>query len=328
MLEKYDVFYDKENQCYQVRTKSNVFVIEFDDDLKYQVFEYIVNNNKSSKVIAKELLEKFEKSIVVDVFYNLNEFGLLSETESNFVKDVFGIQTSNKKDYEYCQVLSNHDILILGKGSLSNKIKEVLTALSLEVVNEINIDSVENDYDMIENIVANYDFFVFDSSCWNPSILEKFNIIALKHNKSWLYIGGLEGHLYKIGPIFSGKETGCYNCLIKRIKSNHDYVSYLNSYENYLKSEGKSSKPDSMIYKDIYEGIIARIVALEISKFIQFWTTPKVWKSFVSFNVLDYTVKTHDLLKIPHCEICKPIVKFNPAPWLEPISLNQNLSNK
>jgi len=325
MLKDYDIFYDKENQCYQVRTKSNVFVIEFDDDLKYKVFEFIINNTDSSnKSLAKNLLKEFDKAIVTDVFHNLNEYGLLSETESSFIKETFGIQKSNENNYEHCQILSNHDIVIIGKGGLSDKIKESLSALSLDFINKINIDTIKDDYDTITDIVINHDFLVFDSTHWNPSILERFNNIALKHNKPWLYIGGLEEYQYKIGPIFSGKETGCYNCLIKRIKSNHDHISYFNSYEHYLKENGKSSKPDSMLYKDLYEGIIARIVALEISKFIQFWTTPQVWKSFISFNVLDYTIKKHDLLKVPYCEICKPKVKFNPAPWLEPISLNQD----
>ena len=172
MLKDYDIFYDKENQCYQVRTKSNVFVIEFDDDLKYKVFEFIIKNSeRSNKSLVKDLLKEFDKAIITDVFYNLNEFGLLSENESDFIKEAFGIQKSNESNYEYCQTISNHDIVIIGKGGLSDKIKESLSALSLDFINKINIDTIKNDYDTITNIVTNHDFLVFDSSFWNFLIL-------------------------------------------------------------------------------------------------------------------------------------------------------------
>ncbi len=166
-----------------------------------------------------------------------------------------------------------------------------------------------------------YDFFVVDSVEWNPYYTELINRKALENNKPWLFVGGFEEYLLKVGPIFYGKETGCYNCLIKRIKSNNDYVNYLNGYESYLKAHKKSSKHDDFIYLDVFYDIVANISLLEISKFFEFWSVPVVWKHFITINAINYEMDRHALLKVPFCYVCKPELEYNPSAWLESVTL-------
>jgi bacteriocin biosynthesis cyclodehydratase domain-containing protein len=121
--------------------------------------------------------------------------------------------------------------------------------------------------------------------------------------------------------LFYGKETGCYNCLISRIKSNHAHPTFLNSYEDYLRSNRKSSKPDITPNSTIIYNIIANLTLLEVMKFIELWSLPVTWRSVININITNLNSTKHNLLKKPFCEVCKPELLYNPSPWLEAITL-------
>jgi bacteriocin biosynthesis cyclodehydratase domain-containing protein len=156
---------------------------------------------------------------------------------------------------------------------------------------------------------------------WAPYYIEKINLYALKYNKPWLYIGGIEEISIKIGPLFYGKETGCYNCLISRIKSNHEYPEHLQSYETFLRENKIASKPDIVPNVNIIYSIIASLTMLEVMRFIEEWSLPVTWRTLIVLNIFDYDLSKHTLLKMPFCEACKPKLEYNPAPWLEEITL-------
>ena len=42
IIDKYDIFYDEDNKAYQVRTKSDVIVIEFVEEEKEKIFLSII----------------------------------------------------------------------------------------------------------------------------------------------------------------------------------------------------------------------------------------------------------------------------------------------
>ncbi|QMU65294.1 MAG: TOMM precursor leader peptide-binding protein [Flavobacteriaceae bacterium] len=173
----------------------------------------------------------------------------------------------------------------------------------------------------IEKMIEKSDFIIAGATQWSPYHLEEINSIALTKNTPWLYIGGIEETAIKIGPLFYGKETGCYNCLMSRIKSHSDTLSYLNTYEAYLRKHKIASKPDAVSNKSILNNIVANMALLEVLNFIEVWSLPVTWKTVLKIDTINFETTKHKLLKKPFCEICKPELLYNASPWLEPVTL-------
>lgn len=320
MIKNFDVFKDQKQNCYQLRTKTNSYTLEFDDKEKEDIFLNIVSEIKKNKGLnLKELKRKVQtksnKPKVIDVLKTLDKYRFLSFEISIELKDKI-------KDVEYqyssdVKQVSDFILGIFGQGGLTKKIEE---KAEVENFKEVKTYLFNNEID-IEKAVNKSDFIIVDANEWSPFHIELINKTALKYNKPWLYVGGIEETSIKIGPLFYGKETGCYNCLISRIKSNHEFPVFLDSYEDYLRSNRKGSKPDIIPNSTIVYNIIADLTLLEVTKFIEEWSLPVTWRSVVKINITNLNSTKHSLLKKPFCEVCKPELEYNPSPWLEAITL-------
>lgn len=320
MLQNFDVFKDEINNCFQLRTKTDSYSLEFDDPEKEAIFLEVVNlisNNPdiTLKKLQRGLKKKYNESKIIAVLQVLYESELLSPNMSSSLQT--GEDTSEEVSVD--EKMAN-TISIIGSGALANTLWK--TAQSQSFKNSIlyNYNDLTED-SKIESVVSQADFIIVDGNEWSPYHIELVNQYCLKHNKPWLYVSGVEGIAFKIGPLFYGKETGCYNCLISRIKSNSDYPSFLNSYENYLKRKQQPAKPDILPNSDLIYNTIANLTLLEVMKFFLAWSMPVTWKTVLSFEITTFNMTKHTLLKKPFCEVCKPILEYNPAPWLELITL-------
>ena len=105
-MKEFDIFKDELLGIYQVRTKSNILTISFDDSEKEAIFNEIVSifqehNNPSIKYIKSKLLKSFDESKIIEVLYNLKQNALLVDNielqdkgqddyvESHFYKCIF-----------------------------------------------------------------------------------------------------------------------------------------------------------------------------------------------------------------------------------------------
>lgn len=330
MFKHLDIFYDDINRCYQVRTKASSYIIEFDNDGKYEIFEKLINlaqkDDLTLQQIANKLNDQYEESEVMDVLVNLNEFGLLPIEETremsgfNKSKDSFTPKVGARES----KSLDELSILILGDSQLSPLLETTLEKQSFKKIVHRRFDEIpQANGSTMTNLIAPFDFIVLDAVEWNPYYTEELNKAAIEQDKPWMFVGGLEEYKLKVGPIFFGKETGCYNCLIKRMKSNQDHLTYFSAYEKKLRENRQSAKPDRFPYLDAYYGFISNMVLLELTKFFEMWTVPTLWKKFLSINALNYHTEEHHLLKVPFCEVCKPQLEYNPSPWLETITLQK-----
>ena len=327
MFKDFDIFFDQLNNCYQVRTKTNCFVLDFEDDEKKQVFERLIGlQEEELPKIFQTLKKEFDTGKVINVLADLRDCGLLPIEELASVPELAPDSSNNSNGQQPVQQelkqLEELNILILSDGKVGKKLHEVLESKGLKGVKTISADLFASlSQNQVDETISGADFCFMDASAWNPMAIELLNKSALKHSKPWLHIGGLEEYLLKIGPLFLGNETGCYDCFIKRVKSNHSYIQHFNSYEYHLKQTGKSSKPDQFIHLDSYNEILANVAYLELTKFFQLWSVPTTWKKLLTINALDFDIQSHDLLKVPFCETCNSNQFYNPSPWLEPISI-------
>lgn len=342
MFSQYDVFLDEANQCYQLRTKSNTYLIEFDEEAKRSIFSDLVEMNSqgshTTEGIIKTLKKKYDEALVIDVMASLVDYGLMpfdpllgisrearmNDNGNGHANGSTPAPNNQKSEDSKNKIISTDAaVTVIGKGQLPDTIARHLGWAAFRNIKQQEAEELTKDKSgrLLEDLIKKTDFFVVDGGAWNPYFLSVFNAKAIEFKKPWLYVGGIEGLQLKVGPLFYGKETGCYECLTNRVKSNHEHSKYLCTYETFLKDNQTSSRRDTLPHEDVFNHIIAGFCTSEITKFFEHWHIPVTWKAYIAFDITTYETKRHRLLKVPYCEVCKPELLYNPAPWLESISL-------
>lgn len=332
MLKEFDIFYDSKNVCFQIRTKATSYAIEFDEDEKKDIFTEIMRLVNQKEVTLLEthnhlLSKSFSKENILNVLQGLIDYGLIPPheiAESGIQFNCQDIPEQYKKEMQKADTLS---IWVIGESDMSKAIMNQFATYSFKKLDQITTKAFlalkEENESTLESVLNTYDFCIVDGNKWNPYFLDYFNRLMVRLNKPWLYAGGVEEANLKVGPIFWGRDTGCYNCLLKRLKSNNEFAEYVDSYEDYLKNQQISSKADALPHMPVVYNLAANYILLETMKLFEGWTVPMLWKSMMTLNVFSYDISKHTLLKVPYCDVCKPKVKYNLAAWLEPIKATQ-----
>jgi ribosomal protein S12 methylthiotransferase accessory factor len=248
--EKYDIIFDEQNNAYQVRTKNDVIIIEFSDSEKESVFKDILHLYEEQTFytflqLKTKLISKYSYEKILDVVRELQECQLL--TDDNFETDIEEDKLNNITSFisnNQFGNLSEIKLGYIGDKELGRKIKDRAGEYGYEKFNMHQLNDKLGESE-IRLIFENNDFIIIDSSIWNPCLMELINEIALELKRSWLLVEGLVDYaFFSIGPLFHGRETGCYECYKNRLRSNDEFLHYTQSYEAYLKKEKKSAKPD------------------------------------------------------------------------------------
>ena len=322
MKKKFDVFFDKDNALYQVRTKNNTTLIEFTDIEKENIFKEIINlyshQSKHSLLSLQKKLKNVNSFKLLDVVKELQSCSVLNkenfETEEPDIQE-YPIYTHQRE----LRLVKDINLSYLGDESFGHIIKEIALKSNYEKVQNYSLKNLEEKD--IHSIIDKSDFIIVDSFEWNPIQMSIINEYALATNKPWLIIEGINhSGKFSMGPIFHGKYTGCYQCYKSRLNSNDEFFTYSKSYEEYLTNNNLNAKPDDDISTSL-KYIVASTAILEITKYIEGWYPPEVWKGTLLFNSYNYQVERHEFLKAPLCPKCKPHLDYNQAPWFESVTL-------
>ena len=327
--EKYDVFFDKANNVYQIRTKNDTIVIEFSDTEKEAMFKDILDlyekqNYYTFLQIKEKLILKYPYEKILDVIQELQDCCLLTEDnfETDIDENVKRTNLNNIPSFSFNKQFGSIPQTRLGYVG-DKELGEIIKTKAIEYGYEkwdahyLNENIEES---IIRNVFENNDFIIVDSSIWNPYIMELINEIAIELKRPWLLVEGLVDFIYfSIGPIFHGRETGCYECYKNRLRSNDEFRLYTQSYEAYLKKDKKSAKPD--LVQKLVKDFIACIIIMDISKFIGGWYIPETWRTCLMVNIQNFCITKHPFLKAPICYKCNPLLDYNPYPWLESVTL-------
>ncbi len=330
---KYDIFEDQKHGVFQVRSKSDVMVIEFDDEEKRTIFIDIstkINEDIDIQRLHKYLAKKqYDKDKILSVIDELKSFGILSEDliKQEFSKSILDQISFWKSDNttfdkssptEVQQKISDTQLVLIGNDFFLEiiGIKAKMSGFVKTTSVQLN-DSLTDD--KLFKIIKKSDILIVDSDKWNPYYLEKINEYAIELNKAWILVQGIAAMRATIGPLFIGKETGCYNCLMTRIRSNMEFLPYFDEFTEYLKTKKQSSKKEGA--PAVVYDMMGSIAILEAMKYLVGWTIPAIYKAYLSIDLYSFDMKIHPFLKAPVCNVCNPTVDFNPAPWLEPITL-------
>ncbi len=325
MNKTFDIFFDVDNNAYQVRTKNDVIVIEFSDEEKKKIFESVIKlydkkDFYTFSQLVKKLSGDFPHEKILDVIKEFLDCSLLNsenfENEPEEIPEQSSIPSWINQEYKD---LSDVSLGFIGDKEFAERFKEKVSFYEYKSCNYLDIYSVNEA--KIEKLFATNDFLIVDTSRWNPYYTDLINEIALKNDKPWLLVEGLiDPANFSMGPIFHGKETGCYECYSKRLRSNDEFQTYTMAYEKFLRSDKKTSKPDEI--KTIVKDLVATIIIMDISKYIGGWYIPEMWRTSIVINTGNFVISKHFFLKAPICYTCKPELDYNQSPWFESVTLN------
>ncbi len=322
MLNNYDIFEDKENNVYQIRTKGDVFLVRFEGEDSKAIFLHIVKTTREKELsfidLMKNLKKKYEEEKVISVVNELKESGIFNEYYTNPKKDLNGLALGILgRQNDFSRMKAGKSLEIIGKGNLFDSFKKIADKGDFSSLYFTKLASKNND-SLIEKAFKRADFVIVENNEWNPNFLEKINHIALIQNKPWMLVRGMWRGYGSIGPLFYGKETGCYECLSARVKSNIEHLKYFLAYEAYLKEENISSRPDWT--PTGFHEIIASTAIFDTLKFLTEWDIPETYGNII--NILpSLSTEKHKLLKNPLCNTCKPELEYNLSPWIANIAL-------
>lgn len=318
-ITSFDIIKDDVNDVFQVRTKANVFLISFDDPEKRELFQKfcdLVQGNKISyQQIYRNLTAEYTNEKVLDVLSELKEYQLLPQ---EFSQMAFNEPAMTEEAINYLARFEKQ-ILFIGGDQLGEPFVEKAKREGYKNVSHLS--RMNHDFETIEAAMATADFIIVDGHEYNPKLLKLINKIALRLEKPWLLVGGIEGTELNVGPMFYARETGCYECLSRRRMSQDEALAFNKVYHQQLEESGQSGRPDQFIDNGILLDLTLNYVFIEMSKFLAEWSVPETWKAMLLIDLFSYKMRKHHLLKVPYCETCNPRVQHNLAPWLEAVTL-------
>lgn len=307
MAAQFDIFRDGERR-YQLRTKSTAFALEFDTDEEVNVFESLVCAADKDAfcwdVFIGNLPEE-KRYIAIDLRRGLEDEGVDFSVVSR--REVRSAETT---------------LCVLGASRLTEAIVHAAQLIPFKEVVSFCLAS-DADIGCMEDVLTRADFAIVDAHRWSPYHVERINELCIQRGTPWLYVEGVRGDDISFGPIFWGRKLGCYNCLKSREHSHLQDLASQQSYEEHLKSDRNAAQSDLVFLESLRVRMIADFVLLEVLKFIESFEVPSVWRTVVDINVNTLEVRKSHLLKHPYCTVCNPRVEYNPAPWLEEITLRR-----
>lgn len=315
MLNKYDIFKEQDKQ-YQLRTKNNVLYLDFESDEEEFVFrEFVAVANSKGEYFRWDVflagLDENLRNIAIDLRQTLETEGILQGFDSE--KNEYSLSPSQMK-------LSSCSLCILGASILVNELVNEAQSFPFREIVSLEMTSDTNDSE-IEAILSRASFAIVEAHRWSPYHMDLINELCLKYNIPWLYVDGIKDGSCSLGPLFWGRRLGCYRCLITRKFSNMGDLSSQISYDTFLRNMRKFSCPDMTFLELSHLKILSQLVLVETIKFIEAFAVPCTWRTIIEVNVNNLEFKKSYLLKHPFCPVCTPSLEYNPAPWLEEVSL-------
>lgn len=305
MKNPFDIFKESPRR-YQVRTKTIAFALDFETEEEEVVFTELVRSlNQEAFSWSTFLggLPASQRLLGVELRQSLEEEG------------VFFSATSGGKLHS-----ETASLCVIGASCLTDEIATEASAMGFRRVTPIHLAS-DLPIEGVEKELSQADFAIVDAHRWSPYHLERINAMCVQRDIPWLYVEGIRGDEVSIGPIFWGRKLGCYNCLTARKHSNSRDLDSQLSYEKYLAEQRTASQPDAAYLSPLRVKLVAHMALIEVLKFLDSYEVPAVWRTVIDFNITTYEVKKSHLLKHPYCPVCNPRVEYDPAPWLEEISL-------
>lgn len=221
---------------------------------------------------------------------------------------------SRKFGDEEARRLDEAELLVVNAGDVGPQIAEDLAASGVGEVRVVqpvaeaaaDLSSLD-DYDNVTEIDADLDAAVRDSDHVAfaadgeyPRTAAELDRVAHETGTPWMLVQ-LRGFDGLVGPVFFPGETGCYNCLERRIASNLSNPEAYATYRNGFAEVDRRSL--SSVGLPAYSRMLAGYAAVDLLNLLAYGQAYTVGQT-ITVNFLDLSVEVNDVLKLPRCEVC------------------------
>jgi ribosomal protein S12 methylthiotransferase accessory factor len=136
----------------------------------------------------------------------------------------------------------------------------------------------------------------------NPE-LDEFNQQALKSQSPWMLVKPL-GTIAWIGPLFHPNQTGCWNCLAKRLRDNRPIEGFI---QRQKEISSPLAPPLGFLASTVQTAL--GMAATEVFKWIVLGENKRLESNLIAYDTIALQTQNHSLVKRPQCSSCGEVVK-------------------
>ena len=129
--------------------------------------------------------------------------------------------------------------------------------------------------------------------------LSAFNRKALRCGRPWLLIKPVGSQVW-VGPLFRPGKTACWECLARRIRSNHPIIGYLDSIrgEHGTPAFDRGSTPATL---SVAWGLTAQVI---VSWIAEGGESSLLEGKIQTLDLINLETRSHTLIRHPSCPVC------------------------
>jgi ribosomal protein S12 methylthiotransferase accessory factor len=266
--------------------------------------DYFVLNGHLYELLAQlidgqhtvdEIIEQCQgQATAAEIYYALmllEEKGYLTESHDDLPSeqeafwDILDVEPSEAASRLNAAKVS---ITTFGKVPLKEFIS-TLEVLNIQIGEEGDIDVVLTD-DYLQNGIA------------------AFNQRALELKRPWMLVKP-RGTIIWIGPIFLPGETGCWECLAQRLRTNRPVETFIQTQKG---DSTALSTSLAALPTTLQTGL--NLAATEITKWVVQRKNKQLEGTLVTFDTNLLKTENHTLVRRPQCSCCGQSAHFNDKP--------------
>ena len=283
----------------------------------------IINEMATKSVEADEvflLLQRMEDASLIE---EADSFGLSEKEEKDFHSQItFFSRYTSEGGAKYQARIRASRVGIIGEGNLGKSLRRQLAEAGFgEIVllspdpapirenlnghgsssadkwQTLRVLQLDRDSVWIEKDESLPSLLFVAQEAEDPQLLEAVDRFSKLKKVPWLLVRALESHVGWVGPLFIPDETACYQSLEARLRSNLEYFPEHQIFTNYLR-EKRGPSVDCGGLHAFFE-LLSAIAVVEAIKFLANVTVPSLASRFLTINLSNWDVETHEVLRVP-----------------------------
>lgn len=314
MLRDFDVI-DLPDGGYQLVSGGAMFRVAFNEHGDKAMFDMLLENrNKSSKSIFRAMVKTFSQPSVLKFFGILKSAGIIVFDSNETLSSGHFFDRSEAIDHSI-EENAKRPIVVLTTSQLGSLMKGYKIFSSAKFANLQKISENE-----LDGLFAEAEFIIVENGAHNPALMGIINKKLLQRKIPWLLVPGVYSSAGIIGPMFSGDDTGCYNCFHQRLRSNAADLPAFDRYDEWLTNTAHFGR-EAHAGSGAFLQHLASLVAMETECFLLNNGLPQTYGYMLSVDPYNYRIEPHRLYKVPFCEICNDNFEYRRAPWMDSVTL-------
>jgi ribosomal protein S12 methylthiotransferase accessory factor len=241
----------------------------------------LLDGKRTQEEIASQLSNELPEAYIFYALMELEQKGLIIENEPVLDPNVaLFCESLLVEPKEAEKRLQSTRITVIALGSLSGKnLIETLEQSQIQVAKDGDIEVILTEDYLQEELAA-------------------INRVNLEKSRPWMLIKPV-GTLLWIGPIFQPEKTGCWECLVQRLRNNRPSEGFIQRRRDSL-----SPLTPPLVDLPATRQMALSMAANEILKWILQGENRRLEGVMATYDTVSLAIQNHVLVKRPQCPCC------------------------